>query len=32
VKLIDKCLEKKPEKRISIDEFLKNDWVNRASN
>ena len=32
LKLIDKCLEKKPEKRISIDEFLKNDWVNRASN
>ena len=32
LKLIDKCLEKKPEKRISIDEFLNNEWVNRASN
>ena len=27
IKLIDACLEKKPEKRITIDEFLKNDWL-----
>lgn len=26
-KLIDSCLEKNPEKRITIEQVLKNDWV-----
>ena len=31
LKLIDKCLEKNPDKRISINEFLKDEWVCRES-
>ena len=31
LRLIDKCLEKNPDKRISINEFLKNEWVCRES-
>ena len=31
LRLIDKCLEKNPEKRISINEFLKDEWVCRES-
>jgi len=27
IKLIDACLNKKPEKRISIEDLLKDDWV-----
>ena len=29
--LIDKALEKSPEKRISINEFLKEEWLNKNS-
>ena len=29
--LIDKALEKTPEKRISIKEFLKEEWLNKYS-
>ena len=29
--LIDKALEKSPEKRISINEFLKEEWLNKYS-
>ena len=29
--LIDKALEKTPEKRISINEFLKEEWLNKYS-
>ncbi len=31
LRLIDKCLEKNPDKRISINEFLKDEWVCRES-
>jgi hypothetical protein len=27
IRIIDSCLNKKPEKRITIEEFLKDDWV-----
>ena len=30
--LIDKCLEKNPDKRISVNEFLKDEWILRQSN
>ena len=29
IDLIDKCLEKKPNKRISIEDFLQDDWLKR---
>jgi len=27
IKLIDACLQKKPEKRITIEDLLKTDWI-----